>query len=65
MGKAEVPLNFLIKLIEDGTRYQILSEYVDNGKDFINDDVVRTILGIKKNEKVEKKDVQIMQTRTM
>lgn len=57
MGKVEVPLNFLISLIEDGTRYQILSEYVENCKDFINDDVVRTILGIKKNEKVEKKDV--------
>ena len=57
MGKAEVPLNLLISLIEDGTRYQILSEYVEDCKDFINDDVVRTILGIKKNEKVEKKDV--------
>ena len=57
MGKVEVPLNFLIDLIEDGTRYQILSEYVEDCKDFINDDVIRTILGIKKNEKVEKKDV--------
>ena len=57
MGKVEVSLSFLISLIEDGTRYQILSEYVENCKDFINDDVVRTILGIKKNEKVEKKDV--------
>ena len=57
MGKVEVPLNFLIDLIEDGTRYQILSEYVEDCKDFINDDVVRTILGIKTNEKVEKKDV--------
>ena len=57
MGKVEVPLNFLISLIEDGTRCQILSEYVEDCKDFINDDVVRTILGIKTNEKVEKKDV--------
>ena len=57
MGKVEVPLNFLISLIEDGTRYQILSEYVEDCKDFINDDVVRTILGIKTNEKVGKKDV--------
>ena len=57
MSKVEVPLNFLISLIEDGTRYQILSEYVEDCKDFINDDVVRTILGIEKNEKVEKKDV--------
>ena len=57
MGKVEVPLNFLISLIEDGTRYQILSEYVEDCKDFINDDVIRTILGIKKNEKGEKKDV--------
>ena len=57
MGKVEVPLNFLISLIEDGTRYQILSEYVEDCKDFINDDVVRTILGIKTNEKVEEKDV--------
>ena len=57
MGKVEVPLNFLIDLIEDGTRYQILSEYVEDCKDFINDDVIRLILGIKKNEKVEKKDV--------
>ena len=57
MGKVEVPLNFLISLIEYGTRYQILSEYVEDCKDFINDDVVRTILGIKKNEEVEKKDV--------
>ena len=57
MVNVEVPLNFLISLIEDGTRYQILSEYVENCKDFINDDVVRTILGIKTNEKVEKKDV--------
>ena len=57
MCNVEVPLNFLISLIEDGTRYQILSEYVENCKDFINDDVVRTILGIKTNEKVEKKDV--------
>ncbi len=57
MGKVEVSLSFLISLIEDGTRYQILSEYVEDCKDFINDDVVRTILGIKKNEKVEKKDV--------
>ena len=57
MGKVEVPLNFLISLIEDGTRYQILSEYVEDCKDLINDDVLRTILGIKKNEKVEKKDV--------
>ena len=57
MGKVEVSLSFLISLIEDGTRYQILSEYVENCKDFVNDDVVRTILGIKKNEKVEKKDV--------
>lgn len=60
MGKVEVSLSFLISLIEDGTRYQILSEYVEDCKDFINDDVVRTILGIKKNEKVEKKDVQRM-----
>ena len=57
MGKVEVPLNFLISLIEDGTRFQILSKYVEDCKDFINDDVVRTILGIEKNEKVEKKDV--------
>ena len=57
MCNVEVPLNFLIILIEAGTRYQILSEYVEDCKDFINDDVVRTILGIKKNEKVEKKDV--------
>ena len=57
MGKVEVSLSFLISLIEDGTRYQILSEYVEDCKDFINDDVVRTILGIKKNENVEKKDV--------
>ena len=57
MGKVEVPLHFLISLIEDGTRYQILSEYVEDCKDFIHDDVVRMILGIKKNEKVEKKDV--------
>ena len=57
MGKVEVSLSFLISLIEDGTRYQILSEYVEDCKDFINDDVVRTILGIKKNEEVEKKDV--------
>ena len=57
MGKVEVPLNFLISLIEDGTRYQILSEYVEDCKDFINDDVIRLILGIKKNEKGEKKDV--------
>ena len=57
MGKVEVSLSFLISLIEDGTRYQILSEYVEDCKDFINDDVVRTILGIKTNEKVEKKDV--------
>ena len=57
MVNVEVPLNFLISLIEDGTRYQILSEYVEDCKDFINDDVVRTILGIKTNEKVEKKDV--------
>ena len=57
MGKVEVSLSFLISLIEDGTRYQILSEYVEDCKDFINDDVVRTILGIEKNEKVEKKDV--------
>ena len=57
MCNVEVPLNFLISLIEDGTRYQILSEYVEDCKDFINDDVVRTILGIKTNEKVEKKDV--------
>ena len=57
MCNVEVPLNFLVSLIEDGTRYQILSEYVEDCKDFINDDVVRTILGIEKNEKVEKKDV--------
>ena len=57
MCNVEVPLNFLISLIDDGTRYQILSEYVEDCKDFINDDVVRTILGIKTNEKVEKKDV--------
>ena len=57
MGKVEVSLSFLISLIEDGTRYQILSEYVEDCKDFINDDVVRVILGIKKNEKGEKKDV--------
>ena len=57
MGKVEVHLNFLISLIEDGTRYQILSENVENCKDLINDDVVRTILGIKKNEKREEKDV--------
>ena len=57
MGKVEVSLSFLISLIEDGTRYQILSEYVEDCKGFINDDVVRTILGIKKNEKVEEKDV--------
>lgn len=57
MGKVEVSLSFLISLIEDGTRYQILSEYVEDCKDFINDDVVRLILGIKKNEKGEKKDV--------
>ena len=57
MGKVEGSLSFLISLIEDGTRYQILSEYVEDCKDFINDDVVRTILGIKTNEKVEKKDV--------
>ena len=48
MCNVEVPLNFLIDLIEAGTRYQILSEYVEDCKDFINDDVVRTILGIKK-----------------
>ena len=57
MGKVEVSLSFLISLIEDGTRYQILSEYVETCKDFISDDVVRTILGIKKNEKAEQKDV--------
>ena len=57
MCNVEVPLNFLISLIEDGTRYQILSEYVEDCKDFINDDVIRLILGIKKNEKGVKKDV--------